>query len=458
MSSDVARQQDFPTVSSENSFQGSMKPRLSEDTTAEPTGTVLSEWSVIANTMVGTGVLGLASAFTATGWILGFCLMTVSALMAVFALHLMNCLSMNSKTRQVSWYTVSGLYCPWAKLVVDIVVIVKLAGVAVSYLQVAGDMLSMLLVFWSGTDFSQSTVRSLIIVAATLMMAPTCMAKELKSTTLVNVLALVTISYCVILGCVYSDVDAGDDTVGIPPQSSFTNILAKLPVFIFAFTCHENMFPCATDMKERTQKKLDLVAISAELTGFIIFLPAVICPYLTFGSHVEPNYLQNIDFENNIPVQVGYVALSIGVLCSYALQVVPIVRSAMVLVTRGKTISSRRKANIIFYTVAAVCQLVPMALAIAVHSLGVTFSFVGIVGSNIIAYIMPSFLYLMMVKKTGSKKGVTFYLAFALCIVAVCLLPLCIGSLIQQIIAGFWAQADVLVLFLLFYRSRQVVH
>ncbi|EEQ99805.1 10 transmembrane domain, possible aa transporter, putative [Perkinsus marinus ATCC 50983] len=437
MSSDAVSQQiDFPTVSSENSFRSSVKPQLSEDVSAEPTGTVFSEWSVIANTMIGTGVLGLASAFTATGWILGFCLMTVSALMAVFALHLMNSLSMSSTTRQVSWYTVSGLYCPWAKLVVDIVVIIKCAGVAVSYLQVAGDMLSMLLVFWSGTEFSESTVRSLIIVAATILMAPTCMAKELKSTTLVNVLALVTITYCVILGCVYSDADGGDDTVGIPPQSSFTNILAKLPVFIFAFTCHENMFPCATDMKGRTQKKLDFVAVSAELTGFMIFLPAVICPYLTFGSQVQPNYLQNIDYKNNIPVQVGYIALSIGVLCSYALQVVPIVRSAMVLVTRGKTISSPRKANAIFYIVAAVCQLVPMALAIAVHSLGVTFSFVGIVGSNTIAYIMPSFLYCMMVRKTGSKKNITFYLAVVLCVVSICLLPLCIGSLIQQIIAG----------------------
>ncbi|KAF4658942.1 hypothetical protein FOL47_007775 [Perkinsus chesapeaki] len=432
----AAHEEGPPVLTSQLSTPDSIKPRLSEDVIDEPTGTVLSEWSVIANTMIGTGVLGLASAFAATGWILGFVLMTFSAVMAVFALHLMNCLSMKSKDRQVSWYTVSEAYCPWVKLVVDIVVIVKCAGVAVSYLQVAGDMMSMLLVFWSGTDFSQSTVRALVIVAAALAMAPTCMAKNLKSTTFANVLALVTITYCVILGCIYSDVDAGDDSVGIPAQSSFTNVLAKLPVFIFAFTCHENMFPCATDMKDRTQKKLDIVAVSAELTGFIIFLPAVIFPYLTFGFHVEPNYLQNIDFQNNIPVQIGYVALSIGVLCSYALQVVPIVRSAMVLVTRGKTIRGRRKANIVFYTVAALCQLVPMAVAIAVHSLGVTFSFVGIVGSNTIAYIMPSFLYLMMIKKTGSKKGVTFYLALALCIVALCLLPLCIGSLIQQIIAG----------------------
>ncbi|WP_411016868.1 hypothetical protein, partial [Salmonella sp. s51944] len=67
-----------------------------------PTGTVVSGWSVMANTMVGTGVLGLSSAFAQTGWSLGFVMMVSAALGAVFTLHLLKCLSMRSKTQEVS--------------------------------------------------------------------------------------------------------------------------------------------------------------------------------------------------------------------------------------------------------------------------------------------------------------------------------------------------------------------
>eukprot|EP00453_Perkinsus_chesapeaki_P003332 CAMPEP_0185925540 /NCGR_PEP_ID=MMETSP0924C-20121207/13885_1 /TAXON_ID=321610 /ORGANISM="Perkinsus chesapeaki, Strain ATCC PRA-65" /LENGTH=67 /DNA_ID=CAMNT_0028662389 /DNA_START=63 /DNA_END=262 /DNA_ORIENTATION=- len=63
------------------------------------------------------------------------------------------------------------------------------------------------------------TVRALFITACGLLMAPMCMAKSVKSTFINNVMAVVTIGFCVILGVVYSDVTAGDDSAGVPSDS-----------------------------------------------------------------------------------------------------------------------------------------------------------------------------------------------------------------------------------------------
>ncbi|EER13689.1 10 transmembrane domain, possible aa transporter, putative, partial [Perkinsus marinus ATCC 50983] len=258
-------------------------------------GTILSGWSVMANSMIGTGVLGLASAFAKTGWLLGFVLMSGAGFLALFSLHLMVLLSMKFVDRDVTYYTVAAAYAPWSRWIVDVTIVVKCFGVAVSYLQVAGDVLSTLFIHWSSTTMSPFLLRAFVIGASGLLMAPICTAKEVKNTLITNVLAVVTIGYCVVLGIAYADVHAGDDSIGIPQESSITSVLAKLPIFIFAFTCHQNMFITRNHLKHRTQRRLDIIIVAAESTAALLYIPAVIFPYLTYGSAAQANFMLNID-------------------------------------------------------------------------------------------------------------------------------------------------------------------
>ncbi|KAF4666688.1 hypothetical protein FOZ61_009373 [Perkinsus olseni] len=417
--------------------------RSTGDVYKDPTGSTASEAPINSKDQISfsvererRGVLGLASAFASAGWVLGFSLMFMAGFLAIFSLHLLNILAMKFPDRDVSYYTVAEAYAPWSRWIVDITIVVKCFGVAVSYLQVAGDVLSSLIVHWTSTSVSPFLVRALVIVGSGLLMAPVCMAKSVKNTFITNVLAVVTIGYCVILGIIYADPSAGDDSAGIPEGSSVASVLAKLPIFIFAFTCHQNMFLTANDLRHRTRKHLDIIIVAAESTAMLLYIPAVIFPYLTYGSSARANFMLNIDL-GYVPVQIGYVALAIGVLCSYTLQVVPTIRSLLVLVTRDKEDKlSAIKRRILFYSVAALCQLAPVATAVAVRSLGVTFSFVGIIGSNTISYIMPSFLFCTMYRKTKLRKDAKYVMSSLLLLLSLVLVPVCIGSLIQQIITG----------------------
>ncbi|KAF4672422.1 hypothetical protein FOL47_000589 [Perkinsus chesapeaki] len=308
-------------------------------TASSPTGTVFSGWSVMANTMVGTGVLGLASAFAETGWLLGSTLMTLAVLFAGFTLHLLSILSMRRPVgSQISFYTIAAEIAPFCKVVVDSTIVVKCFGVAVSYLQVAGDMLSMLLIYWNDwreDGVTEFATRAGSIALVGFLMGPVCLTKALKHTAFTNVLALVSIAYCVVLSIVYVDF-SGKDSIFIPPTASFFSVLAKLPTFIFAFTCHQNMFLCAEDLHDRTLSKLDMIALLSQLTALIIFIPAVIFPYGTYGYEAESNFLKNIDMDGNLAVQLGYAALAVGVMCSYTLQVRPLAKSLFILVTKGR--------------------------------------------------------------------------------------------------------------------------
>ncbi|KAF4727645.1 hypothetical protein FOZ63_005078 [Perkinsus olseni] len=418
--------------------------RSTGDVYKDPSGSTASEAPINSKDQISfsvererRGVLGLASAFASSGWVLGFSLMFMAGFLAIFSLHLLNILAMKFPDRDVSYYTVAEAYAPWSRWIVDITIVVKCFGVAVSYLQVAGDVLSSLIIHWiTSTTVTPFLVRALVIAGSGLLMAPVCMAKSVKNTFITNVLAVVTIGYCVILGIIYADPSAGDDSAGIPEGSSVASVLAKLPIFIFAFTCHQNMFLTANDLKRRTQKHLDIIIVAAESTAMLLYIPAVIFTYITYGSAARANFMLNIDL-GYVPVQIGYIALAIGVLCSYTLQVVPTIRSLIVLVTRDKEDQlSTMKRRILFYSVAALCQLAPVATAVAVRSLGVTFSFVGIIGSNTISYIMPSFLFCTMYRKTKLRKDAKYVMSSLLLLLSLVLVPVCIGSLIQQIITG----------------------
>ena len=101
-----------------------------------PHGTMLSSWTVMAKTMIGVGLLGLSAATAYCGWVLGMLLLFVAGAAAMFTLHLLNSLIMQSDKRHVSFYSVADKYAPWSRWVVDIAIAIKSLGVGTAYFQV----------------------------------------------------------------------------------------------------------------------------------------------------------------------------------------------------------------------------------------------------------------------------------------------------------------------------------
>jgi amino acid permease len=117
-------------------------------------------------------------------------------------------------------------------------------------------------------------------------------------------------------------------------------------IFVFAFTCGQNLFPCFNELRSNTQARMnsvigisigsatviyEIIALAGVRTVCIIFLreTCLTCArsipslqYLTFGSNVASNILVNYP-HSSLFVAIGRLGIVIMVSFSYPLQVHP---------------------------------------------------------------------------------------------------------------------------------------
>ena len=416
---------DFETTNDDTTkFKGA----VSEESPAN--GGLLSCWTVMAKTMIGVGLLGLSCATAKCGWFLGLLLLFIAGAAAMFTLHLLNCMIMSSSKRHVSFYSISERVAPWCKLIVDIAIALKCFGVGTAYFQVYGSQLAQFIQAMNpsvNNVLSSFALRSIVILVGFVAMIPVCFRKRVSKTAVINVFGILGISYIVLISIVYVEVDVGVTSVW--PVGTFAEITAKIPIFIFTFTCHQNMFLVGEDMADRTQKKLDAVAFLAELVGACLFIPALVCPYITYGSLVNSNFLEsmgaNVEIGDSPAVLCGGLALAIAEISAFPLQLFPCRKSVIVLISRGRDLVGNQEKHF-RRAVTAIILIVTSIVAIFVTDLGITLSLVGIIGSNTICFIMPSFLYC----KSFARQGPKWYASAAVFVVSSLLLPICLTAIL----------------------------
>jgi amino acid permease len=399
---------------------------------------MLSCWTVLSKTVIGVGLLGLAAATSVCGWFLGIALLALAGISAMFTLHLINCLIVQMGKRHVSFYTVAEKYAPYCRWIVDIAIAVKSLGVGTAYFQVYGTQLATFVqhvVPGVEKKLSFDTLRALIIVLGFVLMVPICFRKSIAKTAIINIFGILGILYIVVIGCVFADSDKNVTGTSLAPTGSFLAIAAKIPIFIFTFTCHQNMFLVGEDMKDRSRRKLDTVALLAELAGCCLFVPALVAPYVTYGSAVKSNFLDSMEqdpaLSGSVPILLGGLALAIAEISAYPLQLFPCRKSTMVLVTRGKELTvdlEKKLRRILTAVILAICTVI----SIFVKDLGVTLSIVGIVGSNTICFIMPSFLFCKVFDRSQSPGK--WWASAVVCAVSTILLPVCLTAIIYMAI------------------------
>ena len=99
----------------------------------------------LANTIMGTGILGLPFALAGTGYVIGGVFLLVSTAVAMLSLQL---LSESARTagRPATFYSVCEAAYPGLSIAVDIVVILNGSLACLGFLVVAGDSFSKLMV------------------------------------------------------------------------------------------------------------------------------------------------------------------------------------------------------------------------------------------------------------------------------------------------------------------------
>jgi amino acid permease len=264
-----------------------------------PTADIFSSFINLTNTIIGSGVLGIPFAFANTGWVLGGVLMLIASSASIFSLHLLAACAL-AVDGTPTLYSVTELTMPKFSGLVDLAVVISCFGACTSYLIVIGDLMPDVLSSMgaSGTILN----RELWIAIGFGIVAPLSCLKSLdalKYTSVASVLFVVFLTGIIIAFSAHiagldpcADIDADDTCVGDKSNVVMSmNTGRVFSIFIFAFTCQQNIFGIAAEIRDPSLSRLNIVILMSIAVTLVIYLVVACCGYSTFGGNVDPNIL-----------------------------------------------------------------------------------------------------------------------------------------------------------------------
>jgi amino acid permease len=180
------------------------------------------------------------------GIIPGIFLIFFSALASGTGLYFLSRCAARTEGRDASFFAISKLTWPRVAVLFDLAIAIKCFGVAVSYLIIIGDLMPQVIDSFSDhghTAYFLTDRRFWITVFMLTIVLPLSFLRKLDSLKYTSLIALVAVVYlCVIVIYHYFSPNYPPPPPDAIELISFTSkILGHLPVFVFAFTCHQNV-------------------------------------------------------------------------------------------------------------------------------------------------------------------------------------------------------------------------
>lgn len=275
-----------------------------------------------------------------------------------------------------------------------------MTGVAVSYLIIIGDLMPQVMLGFSESAGSIDYLmdRRFWITAFMLIVIPLSFLRRLDSLKYTSFIALVSISYLVVLVLAHFIIgDTLSDRGPIRPiiPSSTIDVLGAFPIIVFAYTCHQNMFSIVNEISDNSHGSTLSVIFGSIGSAAFIYLLVAITGYLSYGDNVAGNIIAM--YPGAWTSTVGRAAIVILVVFSYPLQAHPARASVdnvlkwrparggaagrpMIPVVRSSEMSDRR-----FAVITTLILIGTFLTAIMVNSLERVLAYVGSTGSTSIS-------------------------------------------------------------------------
>ncbi|KAF4741902.1 hypothetical protein FOZ63_033757 [Perkinsus olseni] len=175
------------SVSTRASLAESLLPITSKEHHKNPTDLsgVGPAYSVMAKTLVGSGMMGMAFAATQFGVIFAAVFCIFAGVASWFSLYLMSYIAQgyDSKTYgMMSFFNVTSLVNPRIRWLVDLSVVIKGLGASVGFLLIAGTLFAAIIEDTHPTGLAPETLKRLVIVAVVVILSPVIYAHRLTTT------------------------------------------------------------------------------------------------------------------------------------------------------------------------------------------------------------------------------------------------------------------------------------
>jgi amino acid permease len=301
-------------------------------------------------------MLTIPYALSAIGLVNGIIAIVVFGCTSFFTLYLLIQCAKAVGGRNVSFFSISSCTYPKLSIVFDLAVAIKCFGVSISYLVIIGELLpKVTLGLFPNVPKDSVCLTSLFwITVSMLIVVPLSFQKSLSSLRYASTISLISVSYIAILVAFFffsgkrptknidNEIDNNmlfifssnttDDSHPLSHDISYfkwsLDFFRVLPIFIFAYTCHQNILTVFNEMKitsrrrdnrHKTTTGSTAIAIAIAIT---VYLTIGITGYLTFGNSTKSNIISMYPPSNKL-VLIGQLLLAVMVSTCFALQCHP---------------------------------------------------------------------------------------------------------------------------------------
>ncbi|KAF9959972.1 hypothetical protein BGZ72_008301 [Mortierella alpina] len=292
----------------------------------------------LANTILGTGMLAMPGALAAVGVLLGSFMIVFSAGASALGLYFLTRSASRTHGRSASFFACSKLTYPSAAVFFDVAIAIKCFGVGISYLIIIGDLmpevvrsLTAMAFMAAGGDGAGDIDPQLWFLVdrrfwITIFMGiigPISFLRRLDSLKATSALALTAVFYLVFI-VIHFYLKPEQP---LPPKEEIRYVYLSsqfwttLPIFVFAFTCHQNIFSVYNELTDNGQSMLNRIISTSIGSAVVVYHTIGVLGYLTFGNIVGGNIIQM--YNASLLVTIGRIAIVILVMFSFPLQCHP---------------------------------------------------------------------------------------------------------------------------------------
>ncbi|KAJ5745354.1 Vacuolar amino acid transporter 5 [Penicillium odoratum] len=374
------------------------------------------------------------------GIVLGIFVILWSGVTAGFGLYLQSRCAQYLDRGSASFFALSQLTYPNAAVVFDAAIAIKCFGVGVSYLIIIGDLMPGVVLGFVGGDpaydflvdrhfwvtafmyvLLQSIPIHLTILLTTvlnrLIVIPLSYLRRLDSLKYTSIAALVSMAYLVVLVVYHfirGDTMADRGPIRVGHWAGAIPTLSSLPVIIFAFTCHQNMFSILNEIANNSHFRTTSVVLASTGSAAATYILVAITGYLSFGNNVGGNIVGM--YPPGVYATIGRAAIVMLVIFSYPLQCHPCRASVDAVLkwrphsksqSTGENGSPHRHpllgprgnrtpepmSDLRFSVITTTILILSYIVAMTVSSLEAVLAYVGSTGSTSISFILPGLFY-----------------------------------------------------------------
>jgi sodium-coupled neutral amino acid transporter 7/8 len=266
-------------------------------TSYNPQGTsTLATVFLIVNAALGAGLLNFPQQFHQAGGVMSAVL--VQAVLLVFIMLALVILAKtanikNSTTLQEVMKTACGV---WGSRITSLIVAIYCFGTCITFLIIIGDQFDRAFFSLIGPDFCNTWYlnRDFVVPATSVVLIlPLCFSERIDFLKYVSMAGVVTIVYIVAL--IIFQYFSGDYTPGEIKKrpDTWIDVFDVIPVICFGYQCHVSVIPIYSCMKQRNLKSFSLASSTAIAICVFTYTGAATFGYLTFGSKVVGDILEN---------------------------------------------------------------------------------------------------------------------------------------------------------------------